>query len=254
MAEHLAGSIKAVFFDLDDTLLQTTEADNMALQEVAAKLKETHPHVSWADLHKAWAAAFKQSPWDTNHEVPVEVWRGRLWAKALEQQGVVDGGLGNTLQKNFTTYRTARFQFSQDVAKLVAEVRRRGYRVVIITNGHPEIQRGKIEATAAAATVSDHIIIGGDEVAAGRQEKPHPGIFHRACQLVDCQPHEALHVGDSLASDVQGGINAGLGATVWVSPTGAGAPGTGPQPTFTIAHVTDLLPVLEQLKDQRSGQ
>lgn len=46
----------------------------------------------------------------------MEVWRGRLWAKALEQQGVVDGGLGNTLQKNFTTYRTARFQFSQDVA------------------------------------------------------------------------------------------------------------------------------------------
>ena len=193
---------------------------------------------------------------------------------------------------------------------LVAAVRYRGYRVVIITNGHPEIQRGKIEATAAAATVSDHIIIGGDEVAAGRQEKPHPGIFHRACQLAACQPHEvsqrfhdsfgllgsggpgphsreaprssppplrsslwcrpyrhvvlwmpssgkvatrsllsvqALHIGDSLASDIQGGINAGLGATVWVNPSGMAAPAAGPHPTFTVTHVTDLLPVLDQL-------
>lgn len=64
--------------------------------------------------------------------------------------------------------------------------------MVIITNGHPDIQRGKIQATAAAATVSDHIIIGGDEVAAGRQEKPHPSIFHRACRLAECQPHEVV--------------------------------------------------------------
>lgn len=54
--------------DLDDTLLQTSEVDTLALEEVATKLKETHPQVSWEDLHQAWAAAFKQSPWDTTHE------------------------------------------------------------------------------------------------------------------------------------------------------------------------------------------
>ena len=54
--------------DLDDTLLQTSDLDSLALEEVAAKLKETHPQVSWEDLHQAWAAAFKQSPWDTTHE------------------------------------------------------------------------------------------------------------------------------------------------------------------------------------------
>ena len=28
---------------------------------------------------------------------------------------------------------------------------------------------------------------------------------------------QAVHVGDSLAADVQGGINAGLAATIWVN-------------------------------------
>lgn len=60
---------------------------------------------------------------------------------------------------------------------------------------------------------------------------------------------QAIHVGDSLASDIQGGINAGLAATVWVSPRGAAAPQDGPQPTFTISHVGALLPILEQLSE-----
>lgn len=58
---------------------------------------------------------------------------------------------------------------------------------------------------------------------------------------------QALHVGDSLSSDIQGGINAGLGATVWISPTGATAPQEGPQPTYTIMHITELLPLLDQI-------
>ena len=58
---------------------------------------------------------------------------------------------------------------------------------------------------------------------------------------------QALHIGDSLTSDIQGGINAGLGATVWISPTGATAPQEGPQPTYTIMHITELLPLLDQL-------
>lgn len=182
-------------------------------------------------------------------------------------------------------------------------MKQRGYKTVIITNGHSEIQRGKIAATQAAATVSRHIIIGGDEVAAGRSEKPHPGVFLKACALVACQPHEArdgrfsphaithpqcidqvrgaatvtcihvrrahnvlsrlcclrwsqfdtqaLHVGDSLASDIQGGINARLGGTVWVNPAGAPPPLGGPQPTFTVRCITELPGVLDRMAADR---
>ena len=49
-------------------------------------------------------------------QVPVEEWRGRLWARALADQGVEDTELGATLQQNFTSARALRFKFPPDVA------------------------------------------------------------------------------------------------------------------------------------------
>lgn len=55
--------------DLDDTLLQTTDSDTSAMEEVAAKLSETYPNVSWDDILGTWTAAFKDAPWDASHQV-----------------------------------------------------------------------------------------------------------------------------------------------------------------------------------------
>ena len=40
--------------------------------------------------------------------------------------------------------------------------------------------------------------------------KPDPAVFHAALELVGCEPDEALHVGDSPASDVEGARAAGI--------------------------------------------
>jgi N-acylneuraminate-9-phosphatase len=71
-------------------------------------------------------------------------------------------------------------------------------------------------------------------VLAGRPEKPAQSIFLKACALVGVSPAEAVHVGDSLTTDVAGGNGARLAATVFVSRSGAAAPADGPQPTFTV--------------------
>ena len=42
--------------------------------------------------------------------------------------------------------------------------------------------------------------------------KPHAEIFHRACRRLRVEPSEALHVGDSLAEDLEGARSAGLSA------------------------------------------
>ena len=57
------------------------------------------------------------------------------------------------------------------------------------TSGHPEIQRGKL-ATCGAATSFANILVGGEEIAAGRAEKPAASIFYAACKLAGCEPHE----------------------------------------------------------------
>ena len=37
----------------------------------------------------------------------------------------------------------------------------------------------------------------------GRKEKPDAGIFRKACEMAGVSPEEAVHVGDSLSTDVQ---------------------------------------------------
>ena len=59
---------------------------------------------------------------------------------------------------------------------------------------------------------------------------------------------QAIHVGDSLLTDIQGGINAGLAGTVWVNRHGLALPQDAPVPTFTVAHVTEVGAVLERLQ------
>ena len=54
-------------------------------------------------------------------------------------------------------------------------------------------------------------------------------------------------VGDSLAADVQGGINAGLLATVWVCGAQSELPAGAPRPTYTISRICDLESVLDQI-------
>ncbi len=72
---------------------------------------------------------------------------------------------------------------------MVEELKGQGLKVVIITNGHPQIQRGKLERLQASS-MFDAILVGGEEIAAGGREKPAASIFLKACQLAGCLPSE----------------------------------------------------------------
>ena len=48
-----------------------------------------------------------------------------------------------------------------------------------------------------------------------RAEKPNPIIFHKACELLQVEPHEAIHVGDDRRNDVWGARDAGCATLHW---------------------------------------
>lgn len=72
---------------------------------------------------------------------------------------------------------------------LIDWLKEEGIGIVVITNGHPDIQRGKLAASGVDKLVQ-HILVGGEEIQQGRPEKPAASIFLRACSLAGCQPHE----------------------------------------------------------------
>ena len=84
--------------------------------------------------------------------------------------------------------------------------------ICCVSNADTEHIRSAIECHALAF---DHLITSED----ARCYKPEPAIFHRALDAVGAAPGEAVHVGDSLHSDVRGAENVGIDA-VWICRNG----------------------------------
>lgn len=104
------------------------------------------------------------------------------------------------------------------------------YRLGIVTNGPPETQTQKL-AAIGLADAFEVVVNAGFET----RSKPSPEPFHRALSELDGSPELAVHVGNSLDSDVTGAQAAGLHA-VWLSD------GTDPDPVpdYTIDEMAEL--------------
>lgn len=86
------------------------------------------------------------------------------------------------------------------------------YRLVVITNGIKEVQHPRIE-NSKLAPYFDAVIVSEDIGYA----KPDVRLFDHAAALIELKDKaEVIMVGDSLSSDIQGGINFGID-TCWVN-------------------------------------
>lgn len=109
------------------------------------------------------------------------------------------------------------------------------YRLVIITNGMADAQRAKIEATELAEWVETVVIAGAET-----RPKPDSEPFERALESLDVSPESAVHIGDSLTTDIAGAHAAGL-RSVWVSTVSV--PQTETAPTYQISGLDALFPL-----------
>jgi len=111
-------------------------------------------------------------------------------------------------------------------------------RLAVITNGLSRVQRSRFSGSGLSEYV-EHLVI-SDEVGS---QKPEPGIFDVALEPFDDVPREqVLIVGDSLTSDIAGGVRYGI-ATCWYNPDARENP-DGHVPTHeirTLAEIPGLL-------------
>ena len=213
--------LKAMFLDFDDTLCMTSEHDVPAFEAATAAAAATFAErrgdtagpVDRERLRVEYRAFMSATPWDTS-PTPMEVtaFRSAMWSRAVALQ--VDGSgegdedinaAGTAAQAAFDSHRLANLVFLPEALDALKHARQRGLKTVMITNGHHKVQRDKLGAVMAHEQFPEPetIIVGGEEVLKGEHEKPHVSIFKKACAVARCEPHEAIHVGDSLSTDVQ---------------------------------------------------
>ncbi|MBM7614487.1 YjjG family noncanonical pyrimidine nucleotidase [Alkaliphilus hydrothermalis] len=116
------------------------------------------------------------------------------------------------------------------------------FRLTIVTNGLKDVQSKRIKKSIIAKYFEDIVVSEEVEVS-----KPDPRIFEHALNNIKyIDKSKVLMVGDSLTSDIQGGINFGID-TCWYNPNRVENK-TGIKPTYEIASLNELKEILTNNK------
>ena len=261
-------TVKAVWFDLDDTLLWDERSVREALQAVARlaaertgadpealvsaveretqalyESYETYPFTQMIGINRFEAlwARFE----DTEHPMFAKLrdiapaYRNEAWTRALRAVGADDPGLGAELAARFMEERRRRPYLFGDALSTLDQLRPR-YRLLLLTNGSPSLQREKLAGVPMLASYFDHIVISG----AFGEGKPSPRLFRHAMELHGVTAEETVMVGDRLTTDILGAGSVGM-RSAWVNRRGVPREGTI-VPTWEIRSLSELPALLER--------
>ena len=246
--------LKALFLDLDETLCDTLGANEKATRLMGQALVSRYgvdfdgPGVARSyvtGIYRRWTAS-QRARYLPIIEGPGEgAFRLQLIRDLLAERGIADVSEADArvLQDRFDSDRLEAFDFYSGIVEFLAEARKY-FTLVVITNGPEFSQLPKVEAVRLAQYV-DHIIIGGQEP----EQKPAASIFQKALRLADCEAHEAIHIGDSLAADIAGAHNCGI-TSVWIQHQQPLDSELGINPHHTVLHPSEIPALIRQLHPQ----
>lgn len=223
---------KMIIFDADDTLFDFQKAEayafEKALNEMGLAYKEEYLKVYIELNKKIWKEM--EDGKITQEELKQERFRRFLDQVNLE---------GDTLKFSNSFLRNlseAGFLFD-DSLDLVKQLSK-SYRLVMITNGLTRVQKYRVREHPIAKYFEKVII--SEEIG---YKKPDSNIFEKGLSgLLPVNKSEILMVGDSLTSDIQGGINYGID-TCWFNLSNK-ENDTLIKPTYLIKKLKELLDIL----------
>ncbi len=207
--------VRAVYFDLDDTLCAYWDATKIGLRQSF----DTHPvpGLSTDEMVRHWAAAFrefaptlKKTGWYEGYLKSGEATRIEQMRLTLERVGVQDANHAHDLGQTYMELRDKALVLFPDALDLLDYLKPK-YPMGLITNGPADIQRQEIATLNLGAYFEPRIYIEG-EMGEG---KPLASVFGRAREAVGLEPHEILFVGNSFDHDIAPAIQYGW-RTVWV--------------------------------------
>lgn len=134
-------------------------------------------------------------------------------------------------------------------AQLLKELRA-GYRLGIITDGIPAVQRAKCAALGLEDAV-DSILYTWEY--GQEREKPHPYSFRLMLACLGVQPNEALFIGDSLEKDCRGAHRVGIRCVQVQRPLTIWGVGCREDADFVVESLSQLPLVLRQLEDRNEA-
>ena len=227
--------IRNVLFDLDDTLFDFHKAEKIALTKTLVHFG-IDPTEETLDLYSAINAAhWKRLELGEISREEVKVGRYRELFKTI---GVECDPVKATAY--YESMLAIGHYFMPGAPELL-EVLYGKYRLYIVSNGTAKVQEGRI-GSSGIAKYMDGIFI-SQVLGANKPDKQ----FFDICfaEIPDFSLSETVIIGDSLSSDIKGGINAGI-TTVWFNPKGI-ENDNDIKPDYTIKELSEVPGLLSQI-------
>ena len=218
-----------ILFDADETLFDFRKSEREALKETMLEFNIKYDEEYHLKIYK-----------EINNAIWKELEEGAITQQKLKIERFKR--LSNRLEDKFNE-----IEFSKSFVKNLAEASflfedsvalikslQENCRLAIITNGLKDVQNYRIKKSVIGKYFEDIVI--SEEV---KVAKPDSKIFEHALNnLKHTDKSKVLMVGDSLTSDIQGGINFGID-TCWFNPSKT-VNTTKIKPTFEISNLMEV--------------
>lgn len=202
--------VKDILFDLDDTLFDFHADERTALEKTFASLQLPLDDAVCARYSELNLAQWKALERGEITRAQVKLRRFELLFAELGYGADLAGKAAQIYHERLAE----NFHYMEGAEQLLEELDGK-YRLFLISNGTLSVQEGRLEKSGIGRFFADIFI---SEVLGA--EKPSRRFFDLAfAKIADFDPTQAVIIGDSLTSDIQGGINAGV-RTVWFNPKG----------------------------------
>lgn len=199
--------VEFLFIDLDDTILDFQKAEHLALRKTLADFG-----VEPTEERCALYSRINQQHWqalERGELTRAQVLVGRF-AALFDRLGVQADAEGCSVR--YAENLSVGHYFLPGAREAVERLAGK-YKLYLASNGTKKVQAGRLASADISRFFAD-IFISQDMGA----DKPSRAYFDRCfARIPGFDPAKAMIVGDSLSSDIQGGINAGI-ATCWVNP------------------------------------
>lgn len=224
---------EVILFDADDTLFDFKKSERHALENTMVEYEidydESYHLKIYQEINSSIWRDF-ESGVITQKELKIE--RFKRFSSALNT--IFDA---SEFSKSYTKH-LGLASFLYDESLELIENLHSNYRLAIITNGLTEVQNNRIRKSTISKYFEDIVI--SEEV---KVSKPNPKIFELALSNIrHNDKSKVLMVGDSLTSDIQGGINFGID-TCWLNSSKSTNTSTI-IPTYEISNIKDLKTIL----------
>lgn len=224
---------EVIIFDADETLFDFKKSEKYAfenaMREFGMEYDETHHLPIYHGINKAIWREF-DTGFITQEKLKVERFRRFSEELKLDFDEVA-------FAVTYARHLSGASYLYDNITELIKGLHEK-CKLIIVTNGLSEVQENRIKKSVISGYFEDIIV--SEEVGLS---KPDPRIFELALSNIGfTDKSKVLIVGDSLITDIQGGINSGID-TCWYNP-GRNENMTEILPTYEISDFSELADIL----------